>query len=791
MPKRVFKQLMVLFICCLCLCTAVNASGETDILFEDSFETYGVNGSGKDEAGKLINPVRAEESDGCWFSAKAAGRRETLIFEEENNHYLGIYYQGKSDKNSMATGIGTGQSELGKNKEYVLSANVRLSKNPHNPACAGYGSKFELVLAETAEGSDGIKIAEIDVGNYDAAFYAAGINTEKKISKDKWHNLNVVLSLSDGKAYVSAYLDSEECIFLQKLDVSAQDVENAAKYLRIDIDNSDKKDSRRMEMIDFDNISLTTAEIESFPLIASFMPQNGAFVAEKNAPLTVEFDCEIQPITSDSIKISGGANVQSCEMNEQNTGFTASFSNLKEGNVYEVCFEAGRPGENTEEFSYSFTYTGNKERYIYDWFDSYGVDGSGVDENGKTINPITSTEVYGKWYDTEAASKRGAVIMKDENGVPALNFALQKDPKVIRTHMTSLLKSDSSEIGEVKGVYELNIGFMIPNNSTSAGVNSVGLRGDCFAQVGLNGEGVSESLLYIDYKNGKNRIRFFDSEKEAELSENTEYNVKILLYPESDGYTGDAFIEDDNGLVQILNHEAVNFDNLTSMKRMTVDVNGYDSDKTVILFILKGIDFQCSFTPKLVSCDVDGQIIQMDNNVITAKFDTPVPTETACYSINNGAKIVKADILDEYTVRLTVDGLKNGESYVLKFPGVSYEGEYGCLDTVKFSVEKKIEVLDFNLENGKLNIGENAVNIKLKNTTDEKLSAAAVLLVCVKTDNGYNIEQVVTKYADVTKAGSDILLPFLMESTDSRFIKVFLVDTLTDMNPLYKEVCYN
>ena len=114
-----------------------------------------------------------------------------------------------------------------------------------------------------------------------------------------------------------------------------------------------------------------------------------------------------------------------------------------------------------------------------------------------------------------------------------------------------------------------------------------------------------------------------------------------MLYPESDGYTADAFIEDDNGLVQILNREAVNFDNLTSMKRMTVDVNGYDSDKTVILFILKGIDFQCSFTPKLVSCDADGQIIQMDNNVITAEFDTPVPTETACYSINNGAKIVK------------------------------------------------------------------------------------------------------------------------------------------------------
>ena len=219
-------------------------------------------------------------------------------------------------------------------------------------------------------------------------------------------------------------------------------------------------------------------------------------------------------------------------------------------------------------------------------------------------------------------------------------------------------------------------------------------------------------------------------------------------------------------------------------------MNGYDSQKSTKLFTLKGIEFQCCFTPKLLTCDAAGKTLSIENNVVTAEFDTQVPEQINCYSIDNGARIVRAERLEENKIRLTIEGLKNSEQYELRFDGVKNIDGYSCLDRVIFGVENKIEVTDIALENRKLSAGENTFTAKLKNTTDQQLTASVVLCVCVESGEEYRIEQVLIEKKENVLKDDKITVPFSLESSENRFIKVFLIDNITDMRPIYDEVQY-
>lgn len=412
------------------------------------------------------------------------------------------------------------------------------------------------------------------------------------------------------------------------------------------------------------------------------------------------------------------------------------------------------------------------------------MDGSGIDENGKTINPISTMEEYGKWYNREAASKRGAIILQNDDKIPELNFFLQSQNKVVRTQMSTLLKSGGEELGEPKGVYEINTGFTVPYGSGD--IKSVGLRDKCYAQIGLSSEdGKTADILKIDYNNGKNRIKFFDSEKTADLSENREYNVKIRIYPQNGAYTADVYIGDEE---KLLNREPIQIGQLAKMNRLTVDVNGYDSQSTVRMFILKGIDFKCSLTPKLVSCSAAFKKIALKDNVITAEFDAAAPEEVSAYSIDNGAVIESAERVGECGVRLTVGGLKNGESYTLAFDGVKNSDGYGCLDTAVFEVEKKIEVSDVSLDGGTLKNGDNKVTAQLENTTGEQLGASLVILVCRETNGEYRIENVVIESKENIGRNDSITASFSTDGT--QFVKALLLDSADGMKLLYDEMIY-
>ena len=408
----------------------------------------------------------------------------------------------------------------------------------------------------------------------------------------------------------------------------------------------------------------------------------------------------------------------------------------------------------------------------------------GIDENGKTINPISAMEEYGKWYNREASSKRGAIILQNDDKIPGLNFFLQSQNKVMRTQMSTLLKSGGKELGEPKGVYEINTGFTIPYGSGD--IKSVGLRDKCYAQIGLSSEdGKTADILKIDYNNGKNRIKFFDSEKTADLSENREYNVKIRIYPQNGAYTADVYIGDEE---KLLNREPIQLGQLAKMNRLTVDVNGYDSPSTVRMFILNGIDFKCSLTPKLVSCSAAFKKIALKDNVITAEFDTAAPEEAAAYSVDNGAVIESAERVGECGVRLTVGGLKNGESYTLAFDGVKNSDGYGCLDTAVFEVEKKIEVSGVSLDGGKLKNGDNKVTAQLANTTGEQLGASLVILVCRETNGEYRIENAVIENKENIGRNDSITASFSTDGT--QFVKAFLLDSADGMKLLYDEMIY-
>lgn len=793
MSKKIFLQLIIILCMHVFLCFYVSAEEIPEILLEDNFESYGIDGNGMDESGKAINPVMAENNGGCWFNEDASSKRGTIIHSEIHsetkvNHYLALWKQTKPEVvlTSIAKEIGQEQT-VAENKEYTFTVRVNLPK--YDSYLASAGCNYELALSETAETADNtnaLQLAAITSNKDTAAISLGGTDTGKVLSPESWYELKVVIAFINEKAYLSTYINSEPCVEYSVMNLSKNELEGMRKYLTVKADLNGILDKRAKETIRLDDISFKVRGIAAPPLIASFSPETGSMVTDSSAPLLVDFGCEIENVTKYNITIDNGARVESVEMNEFCTGFEVRFAELTEGTLYNVSLSIARYGEDMQTFEYIFTYTGNRERYVYDWFNSYGINGSGQNENGQAINPISATERYGVWYDKEASSKRGAVILQDENKVPALVFCLQSQNKVIRTQMSSLLKSDASALGIPNGVYELNTGFIIPYGSDAAG-----LRGDCYAKVSIGSENIINDLFCIDYAGGKNRIRFLDSDKTADLNENQEYFVKIIIYPEKDKYTADAFITDEsNGTVQVLNHVPVQINELAQMKRLLIDVNGYDSQKFTKIFVLKGIDFQCSFTPKLLLCDASGEILSMENNTIIAEFDTPVPEEVDCYSINNGAQVVKAERLNENKIMLKIDGLKNSEKYVLCFPGVKNADGYSCLDSVMFSVENKIVVTDIALENGQLTSGENKLNVKLNNTTDEQLTAVLVLLVCIDDGSGYKIEEVVTEKKENISNDDSFSVSFSLESNEKRFIKVFLLDDLTDMRSLYDEVQY-
>ena len=786
MYKKIFLQLIIILCMHVFLCFYVSAEETSEILLEDNFESYGVEGSGVDEDRKAINPVKAENDGSCWFNLEASSKRGTIIRSETTgNHYLSLWRQTKPEVILTSIAKAVGQEHIvAENKEYTFA--VRLNLPKHESSLASEGCSYKLALSEAADASNALPLVVINSDKDTATISLGGTDTGKRLLPERWYELKVVIALVNGKAYLSTYIDSEPCVEYREMSLSENELEVVRKYLTVEANLQEMPDERSKETIRIDDINFKVDEIAAPPLVATFSPATGSMVTDSSAPVSVDFGSEIENVTEQHVTISNAGKIESVKMNETCTGFEVRFAGLKEGTLYNVGFSVARPGENMQDFTYIFTYTGNRERYVFDWFDSYGIDGSGLDENGKGINPISATESYGIWYDKEAASKRGAVILQNEYKIPELVFCLQSQNKVIRTQMSSLLKSDASALGVPNGVYELNAGFMIPYGS-----DAVGLRGDCYAKVGLGNESTVNNLFCIDYADGKNRISFLGSEKTADLNENRAYYVKIIIYPENGKYTADAFVANEfNETVQVLNREPVQINELAQMKRLMIDVNGYDSKKFAKLFILKGIDFQCCFTPKLLWCDASGKTLTMDNNTIIAEFDTPAPEELNCYSIDNGAQVVKAERLNENKIKLTIEGLKNSERYVLSFPGVKNDDGYSCLNSVMFEVENKIEVTDITLGNSMLVSGENKFSVKLKNTTDEQLTAVLVLLVCYGKDSEYEIEQIVTRKKESVSGDDSIHASFELETAENRFIKAFLLDNITDMRPIYGEIRY-
>lgn len=778
MPKKFFLLLMTVSII---LTPAVFADVQTEVLFKDSFESYGVGGSGADENGKAVNPVVSDESGSAWFNAEASAKRGVLVFGEPDtdNHYLALYKQNNIQKTDFSAKLEP--CKIYGNRQYVFSSRIYLPKYSNGSAGAA-GCGLSIYASGLPLGENGLKLADFTADKNGAAVILGGFETGKTAGLDKWYELKTVISFDGEKTYITSYIDGNLCAFYEETSVSASEI----VYLNISLDLNNILDTRSKPVVWFDDIELSVSELPETPLTASFSPKSGAMTAKAGAPLTVEFNDEISPVTADDITVDNGAFVSLLEMNGSNTGFYAEFGSLKEGTKYNVSFNACRPGEEPQQYTYNFTYTGNKEVYVYDWFNTYGVDGSGLDETGKGINPITAQETFGKWYDKEAAPKRGAIIAQNEDNIPALNFYLQSQNKVTKTDMSTLLRADKASLGEPSGVYELNTEFMIPYGSGS--IKSVGLRDDCYMETGLySAEGRFISLFKIDYADGKNRIMFLDSEKSAPLSENRKYSVKLLIYPKDGGYTADAFVSNE----QILNREPVSLNGFSEMNRLSVGVHGYDSPNVARMFALNGIEFKCCFTPKLVSCDSAFKKLPAGNAVVTVSFDTPASDDPKAYSISDDAQITDAELTDEYTAKLFVSGLKNGNTYTLGFEGIKNDDGYGCLDTAVFEVVKKIEVTDISLSGGGLTSGQNTVTAKIKNTTAEKLCATLIVLVCEEKDGDYRIKSVVTAADADVSADDSITADFSLESTEKRFVRVLLIDSADGMNVLCDEVTYN
>lgn len=62
--------------------------------------------------------------------------------------------------------------------------------------------------------------------------------------------------------------------------------------------------------------------------------------------------------------------------------------------------------------------------------------------------------------------------------------------------------------------------------------------------------------------------------------------------------------------------------------------------------------------------------------------------------------------------------------------------------------------------------------------------------MCIDDGSGYKIEEVVTEKKENISNDDSFSVSFSLESNEKRFIKVFLLDDLTDMRSLYDEVQY-
>ena len=157
MPKKILLWFTAL--CIIFSSVSFAAAEETgEILFGDNFESYGVDGSGKDETGKAVNPVKPREDGSSWFNSDAASKRGVIIFTEENsdNHYMCLYKQNNVQKTEIAARLG--QSSFEGDCRYTIGMRVYL------PQAYGYyasaGCNYKISAKSSADESTGIDIAD-------------------------------------------------------------------------------------------------------------------------------------------------------------------------------------------------------------------------------------------------------------------------------------------------------------------------------------------------------------------------------------------------------------------------------------------------------------------------------------------------------------------------------------------------------------------------------------------------------------------------------------------------------
>lgn len=177
-------------------------------------------------------------------------------------------------------------------------------------------------------------------------------------------------------------------------------------------------------------------------------------------------------------------------------------------------------------------YDGFTQVNVYDDFSRYGTDGK--DENGVYINPVTNSNVYGNWYGAQAYDKRGTVI-NNVDGRYCLSFYRQKNPEVLKSHLSRILKPNGFPIDTKSEAYELNMSFQIPYEE-----KAIGLRYGRYVKIVLSrtADGMGEQSIVSVLSNGTDPaspiLRYGINGQEL-LKENTWYTLSLRMIPKGTG----------------------------------------------------------------------------------------------------------------------------------------------------------------------------------------------------------------------------------------------------------------
>lgn len=742
---------------------------------------------------KSDNPLTNVSEYGKWYSASEnteSGKRGSVIAvrSDTNTKVLNFWYQ----KNSTDT---TKNVERVQMSRWLVSDHSPLNRNDgtftmktqfYVPSQSGYSiginynryAKFLLT-----DGQNDIEL--LSVQRVDSTLSIVSAGQSVNIAQNTWHDLTLELSATEGKHYITVYLNGNETAVIDKKTFSVDNLRDMKEF-KIDV-NCESTDNLNFGMVlQLEQISFSHQDtiVPSFSYTSQFK-QNSI---NGDGTIRLSTNLSLAAITADDIQLTPSATISNVTMQDDGKGFDIVIAGLQDRTQYKAVMTGFTADDNALcTMTVPFTYNGKYLMYAGDNFENYGT--NGMDSNGKYINPLTTNTSYGNWYSSDGASKRGVVIATDIAGTSPYYVNFWKQPNVNNTRMAMPLKEDGSALSDNYSVTLLKTKFLVPYASNAIGVHENRYVQYMFSQTNTK-DGVE--LIRISPNGSTPAISFAGVDSKANINENEWYEAYLELYTAGAGYLANAYLIDKSGnRIDVLKSQNVALSALPDSKYLMIYANCESTGNSSQVFRMDGVEAMQMTAPKMQSNSIESihHAVPIETSEIEVEFNADIEKlDNSGFSINNSAVIESVTRLSESTIKIAVSNLGFYKQYILSLGGVQNALGYGCVDQIVFKVEKNIGIKSYVVNQGAgPGQGDNVITIVAeKSKADYKFLAIAVL--CKKTSGtNYVIEDVDSVEFDSKtaftggKTSVDFSLSLNADATDNREIRLYIWDDASNM----------